>query len=128
MNPLDLQDADSWIEEAGKIGGLKAELQAVQGVIAAQTLRYQWVGEGDVSELYPWYTKHLLRLHETAEKIAPRGDWASVPFRLGDPSHFDDVVVMMTIRAILATLPEVSSDEDELEYIPVDPETRESKG
>jgi hypothetical protein len=123
MNPLDLQDADSWIEEAGKKGGgLGAEFQAVQAVITAQTLRHQWIGEGDLSDLYLWYREHLVRLHNSAQGLAGRG-WASVTYHLNAPNPYSNVALMMTIRAILATLPEVSNPEDEIEYTPVALET-----
>ena len=86
MDPLDLQDADDWIQQAGQMGGvmggLVAEFEAVQGVITAQTLRHQWIGEGDLSDLYLWYRKHLIRIHNEAQELAPQGDWASVTFHL----------------------------------------------
>ena len=119
MDPMDMADADTWIEEAGKYGGLRAEFEAVQGVIAAQTLRQQSVGEGDISDLYPWYIEHLKRLHDIAQRIAPRGTWADVRSHLGQPDFFSDVALMMMIRAILATLPEVPKPENEMEVMVV---------
>lgn len=129
MNPMDLQDADSWIEEAGKHGGgLAAEFQAVQGVITAQTLRHQWIGEGDLSDLYLWYRQHLIRIHNEAQELAPRGDWASVTYHLKPRTPHDYVPLMMTIRAILATLPEVPNPEDETGFMPTLPKTEDKKG
>lgn len=119
MDPLDLQDADSWIEQAGERGGLAAEFEAVQGVIAAQTLRYQWLGEGDVSELYPWYLRHLVRIHNIAQGLS-----REIPYHLDiNPDTMD--ALMMRIRAILATLPEVHNPEDELKYMPAPPKTED---
>lgn len=129
MNPMGLQDADSWIEEAGKHGGgLGAEFQAVQGVITAQTLRHQWLGEGDLSDLYLWYRKHLVRIHNTAQEFAPRGDWASVTYHIEPRTPHDYVALIMTIRAIIATLPEVSNPENEIEVIPTLLKTEDEKG
>jgi len=129
MDRLDLQDADAWIEEAGRLGGgLVAEFEAVQGVITAQTLRYQWLGEGDISELYPWYIKHLVRLHTVAQELAPRGDWASVPFHLKPRDAHSYEALIMKIRSILVTLPEVHSGEEDVSVMVATPKKEGDKG
>ena len=111
---MNFDEADQWIEEAGKLGGgIAAEFEALQGVITAQTLRYQWIGEGNTDELYKWYIAHLLRLYDIAQRIAPRGRWEDVTYHLEARKPYDLVPLIMKIRAILVTLPEVEKGEEE---------------
>lgn len=130
VDPLRLQDADEWIREAGRVGGgIAAEFEALQGVIVAQTLRYQWIGEGDIDELYKWYITHLLRLYDIAQRTAPRGRWEDVTFHIEARKPHDLVPLIMRIRAILSSLPEVvmGEAEDDEQYVPTPPKPEDKE-
>lgn len=89
------------LREARESGGIVAEFEALQGVMLAHTARYQWIGEGGISELYRWYVERLILLHAEAQERAKQ-----IPYQMSFDPH-SATSILARIRAILDSLPEV---------------------
>lgn len=100
---MDMSKVEHWIREARGVGGLAAEFEALQGVVVALIARYQCIGGVDLLELYDWYVGHLMRLHEVAQN-----GMNDLSYHMSANPNTKKALVLR-IRAILASLPEVSA-------------------
>ena len=97
---MNMNEADRWLDEAGKLGGHGAEFQCLQDVMTALLIRDRCVGEVNLSMLYRWYRDRLIALREGVQKIVNE-----IPYRIEKTPHVPKVLAMR-IRAALETFPE----------------------